>query len=141
MKVLNVNSKVENIPSVKNFVCSELEKLGCTERLVMQMKMAVDELFANISFYAYDSGYGPVTVQFDFEEESSSVILTFIDEGKPYNPLEAEEPDVALEGELRPIGGLGIFLVRNMMDDMLYEYNDRRNILTLKKHIQITNSV
>ena len=139
MKVLNVNSKVENIPSVKNFVCSELEKLGCTERLVMQMKMAVDELFANISFYAYDSGYGPVTVQFDFEEESSSVILTFIDEGKPYNPLEAEEPDVALEGELRPIGGLGIFLVRNMMDDMLYEYNDRRNILTLKKHTHTTS--
>ena len=141
MKELHVNSNVENIPTVKNFVCSELERLGCTERLVMQMKMAVDELFANISFYAYDSESGPVTVLFDYEEESSTAILTFIDEGKPYNPLEAEEPDVALEGELRPIGGLGIFLVRNMMDDMLYEYNDRRNILTLKKYVQITNSV
>ncbi len=139
MKELHVNSTVENIPSVKNFVCSELERLGCSERLVMQMKMAVDELFANISFYAYDSEFGPVTVRFDFEEESSSAILTFIDEGKPYNPLEAEEPDVALEGELRPIGGLGIFLVRNLMDDMLYEYKDKRNILTLIKHTHIAS--
>lgn len=137
MKELHVNSNVENIPTVKNFVCSELERLGCTERLVMQMKMAVDELFANISFYAYDSESGPVTVLFDYEEESSTVILTFIDEGKPYNPLEAEEPDVELEGELRPIGGLGIFLVRNLMDDMLYEYKDRQNILTLKKNTEI----
>ena len=137
MKELHVNSNVENIPTVKNFVCSELERLGCTERLVMQMKMAVDELFANISFYAYDSESGPVTVLFDYEEESSTAILTFIDEGKPYNPLEAEEPDVELEGELRPIGGLGIFLVRNLMDDMLYEYKDRQNILTLKKNTEI----
>ena len=134
MKELHVNSNVENILSIKNFVCSELERLGCTERLVMQMKMAVDELFANISFYAYDSGSGPVTVRFDFEEESSTAVLTFIDEGKPYNLLEAEEPEVTLEGELRPIGGLGIFLVRNLMDDMLYEYKDKHNILTLKKH-------
>ncbi len=137
MKELHVTSNVDNIPSVKNFVCSELERLGCTERLVMQMKMAVDELFANISFYAYDSGTGPVTVRFDFEEESSSAILTFIDRGKPYNPLEAEEPDVELEGELRPIGGLGIFLVRNLMDEMLYAYKDGQNILTLKKNTHI----
>ena len=68
------------------------------------------------------------------KKDFSSAILTFIDEGKPYNPLEAKEPDVELEGELRPIGGLGIFLVRNLMDDMLYEYKDRRNILTLIKH-------
>ena len=137
MKELRVTSNVENIPSVKNFVLSELENLGCTERLAMQMKMAVDELFANISFYAYDSGTGPVTVQFDFDETSSAAVLTFIDEGKPYNPLEAEEPDVKLEAELRPIGGLGIFLVRNLMDDMLYEYKDGRNILTLKKYTHV----
>lgn len=137
MKEFHVDSNVENIPSVKKFVLSELEKLGCTERLMMQMKMAVDELFANISFYAYDSGTGPVTVQFDFEETSSAAVLTFIDEGKPYNPLEADEPDVELEADLRPIGGLGIFLVRNLMDDMLYEYKDGRNILTLKKYTHV----
>ncbi|SFR81789.1 ATP-binding protein [[Clostridium] aminophilum] len=137
MKEFHVDSNVENIPSVKNFVLSELEKLGCTERLMIQMKMAVDELFANISSYAYDSEAGPVTVQFDFEETSSAAVLTFIDEGKPYNPLEADEPDVELEADLRPIGGLGIFLVRNLMDDMLYEYKDGRNILTLKKYTHV----
>lgn len=134
MKELKLDSGVENMPSVRDFVCSELEKVGCADMLAMPMKMAVDELFSNISYYAYDSGSGPVTVRFDFDESSSSVILSFIDEGKPYNPLEAEEPDVELEGELRPIGGLGIFLVRNLMDDMSYEYKDGCNIVTLTKH-------
>ena len=135
MKEIHVDSSVENIPSVKKFVCSELERFGCADRFEMQMKMAVDELFANISFYAYDSNTGPVTVGMDFDDDTSSVILTFIDEGKPYNPLEAEEPDVELEAELRPIGGLGIFLVRNLMDDMSYEYKNGQNILTLTKNI------
>ena len=56
-----------------------------------------------------------------------------MDKGKPFNPLEAEEPDLELSGEDRPIGGLGIFLVQSTMDDLSYEYKDEQNILTLKK--------
>ena len=58
-----------------------------------------------------------------------------MDQGKPYNPLEADEPDTELSGEDRPIGGLGIFLVQSTMDDLSYEYKENLNIVTLKKYL------
>ena len=61
--------------------------------------------------------------------------LIFSDNGKPYNPLDAKEPDITAPAEERAIGGLGIFMVRNMMDGMDYMYKDNRNILTLEAHL------
>ena len=61
--------------------------------------------------------------------------LVFIDRGIPYNPLENKDPDVTLDIEERKIGGLGIFLVKEMMDEVLYEYVDGQNILKLIKDL------
>ena len=64
-------------------------------------------------------------------KEADAVKLTFSDNGKPYNPLIADEPDVTASAEEREIGGLGIFMVRKMMDDTSYMHKDDQNILTL----------
>ena len=61
--------------------------------------------------------------------------LTFIDNGKPYDPLKKADPDITLPANERPIGGLGIFMVKKTMDDVNYEYADGKNILRLKKNI------
>ena len=117
------------------FINSELDELACSERIRSQIKLVVDELFGNICFYAYDSAPGPVTITLERESEPLAVIISLIDRGNPYNPLEADEPDLKLSGEDRPIGGLGIFLVQSTMDDLSYEYKEGQNILTLKKYL------
>ena len=135
MKKINVDSAIENLSSVMGFINSELAELKCSERIRAQIKLAIDELFGNICFYAYDSAPGPVTIALESESDPPAVIITFMDKGKPYNPLEADEPDIELSGEDRPIGGLGIFLVQSTMDDLSYEYKENRNIVTLKKYL------
>ena len=67
------------------------------------------------------------------EENPAAAVITFIDSGLPYNPLGKSDPDVSLPAEEREIGGLGIFLVRKMMDDLSYEYKDGKNILKVRK--------
>ena len=97
--------------------------------------MAIDEIAANIAQYAYAPGSGPVTLRFAFEEETRTVTLTFLDKGMPYDPLKKEDPDVSLSAEDRPIGGLGIYLVKKTMDSVAYEYKFGRNVLTIEKKL------
>ena len=71
----------------------------------------------------------------EVEENPMAVVITFIDNGKPYDPLKNEDPDITLSAEERGVGGLGVFLVKKTMDDVSYEYKDGQNILRIKKHI------
>ena len=134
-KELTIEATVENIPSVTDFVNAELEALGCAMKAQMQVDIAIDELFGNIAHYAYDPETGPATVRVEVEEEPMCVVITFIDHGKPYDPLLQDEPDVTLSAEDRKIGGLGVFLVKKTMDAVSYEYRNGQNILTIKKNI------
>ncbi len=113
-----------------------MDALDAPVKAKMQLSVAVDEIMANISNYAYEDGVGPVTVRLGFEEETGTVSLTFVDKGLPYNPLEKEDPDVTLSAEDRPIGGLGIYLVKKTMDYIAYEYKFNQNILTMQKKLR-----
>ena len=135
MKEMNLEAKLENIPVVTGFVEEQLEALDCPMKTQMTMDVAIDEVFTNIASYAYGSEQGTATVRFDFDEEARVASVTFIDSGVPFNPLESAEPDVTLAAEDRPVGGLGIFLVKKTMDGMDYVRRDDRNILTIHKQI------
>ena len=125
----------ENIPRFTAFVDGELERLGCSIKAQMQIDIALDEILANISLYAYTPGKGEAEVLVDYDAEGGAVLITFRDRGTPFNPLEREEPDTGLSAEEREIGGLGIFLVRKTMDGMEYRREDGANVLTLRKKI------
>ncbi len=127
-------AKIDDIPAVTEFVEQELEKLECPMKTIVQMNIAVDEIYSNIAKFAYPDGKGPVTVQIKATNDSY-VHLTFIDEGTPYNPVTKEDPDITLSAEERNIGGLGIYMVKQTMDDMQYRYESDKNILTLVKKI------
>lgn len=135
MKELTVEATIGNIPAVTDFVDEELETLGCSPRIQAQINIAIDELFSNIAHYAYNPSTGPATVQVEVEKNPLAVVVTFIDRGKRYDPLSARDPDLSLDLAQRPVGGLGIFLVRKTMDNVSYEYRDGRNILRIKKQI------
>ena len=136
MKEMTLEATVENIPVVTDFVNTELEALECPLKAQMQIDIAIDELFGNIAHYAYDPLTGPATVRVEVDEDPMAVIITFIDHGKPYDPLAVKDPDVTLNADQREVGGLGVFLVKKTMDEITYEYKNGQNILRIRKNMQ-----
>ena len=132
---MEIEAKKENLPAVIDFIDSHLEAADCPMKPKMQLDIAVEEIFVNIANYAYGQEMGKATVRIEFSEEPICVTVTFIDNGIPYDPLAKEDPDITLSAEEREIGGLGIFMVKNTMDDVLYDYSNGQNILKLKKNI------
>jgi anti-sigma regulatory factor (Ser/Thr protein kinase) len=97
-----------------------------------QLAMAVEEIFVNITHYAYENGG---EVQIIVDEQGDKLSLSFIDAGVPYNPLIKDDPDVTLSAEQRQIGGLGIFMVKKLTDGCEYAYVDGMNVFTIYKNM------
>ena len=135
MKELTVQALVENVEAVTDFVNEELESIDCPMKAQMQIDIAIDELFSNIANYAYNPEIGSATVRVEVQEDPMAVIITFVDQGIPYDPLSTADPNTSLSADERAIGGLGIFMVKKTMDDVTYEYDNGQNILKIKKHI------
>ena len=135
MTELIVEAKLDNLAQVLQFVDSRLEEEDCPIGVQMKIDVAVEELFVNIASYAYAPGSGSSTVRMEVEEDPKTVVITFVDCGVPYDPLAKEDPDVTLSINDREIGGLGIFMVKKSMDDMIYAYENGQNVLTIRKRI------
>ena len=133
MAALTIKARVENLNAVLAFVDAELEKLDCPMRAQMQIDVAVEELFVNIAHYAYAPGEGDA--QITVRAADGMVEIEFRDSGVPYDPLAKADPDVSLSAEERQIGGLGIFMVKKTMDDMVYHYMDGQNVLKIRKKL------
>lgn len=111
---------------VSEFAKSLTEKLAVVPKVANKVSIAVDEIYSNIINY---SGAELATISYEIKD--GRLYITFTDDGIPYNPLEAEEPDITLSAEERKIGGLGIFMVKKMTESMEYTYEDDKNILKL----------
>lgn len=135
MAELLITAQTENLDEVLAFVDEQLEKVGCSMKIQMQIDLAVEEIFVNISHYAYSPEIGMANINVEVTQNPLSVSLTFVDQGVPYDPLEKLDPDTTLSAEERDIGGLGIFMVKKNMDDVCYEYKDGQNILSLRKQL------
>ncbi len=135
VKELTVEAKLENLGKVTDFIDENLEQAGCPQKTQFQIDVAVDEIFTNISQYAYLNGVGSAVIRFFLEEDPKTAVITFVDKGLPFNPMEKEDPDVTLSAEERQIGGLGIYMVKKSMDSMSYEYRDGSNILQIRKKL------
>ncbi|MBQ4190256.1 MAG: ATP-binding protein [Clostridiales bacterium] len=132
MKQIKVKADTAELDNVLSFADTILEELGCSVKAQMQIDIAIEEIFVNIAHYAYPEAEGEAVISVD-SGEGPSVTITFEDEGIPYDPLKNEDPDITLSAEDRPIGGLGIFMVKKSMDEVSYEYKDGKNRLTIKK--------
>ena len=132
---ITVEAKTENVDVITDFVNAELDEMSCPVKIRRQIGIVIDEIFSNIVNYAYKQGVGSTTVCVSKEEDPSAVVITFIDEGIPYDPTEHADPDVSLPASEREIGGLGIFIVQKLMDSVSYQYRDSCNILRIKKNL------
>ncbi len=131
MKELRTDAKIENLDEVLDFVNEVLEESGCSMKMITQVNIVVEEIFVNIAHYAYNPEVGGVVIRVALLRED--LIIDFEDNGKPYNPLLQEDPDITKNAEERDIGGLGIFMIKKMMDSVEYKNRDNKNILTIKK--------
>ena len=134
-KELVIEASTDKLDEVIAFVDTQLESYECSMKTQMQIDIAVEEIFVNIANYAYNPEIGDATIRVEVSNEPLAVAITFLDHGKPYDPLAKEDPDVTLSAEERDIGGLGIFMTKKSMDNIRYEYKDGQNILTIEKNL------
>lgn len=125
---LVMRNDIQQIPTLAEWI----EMLGLPQELNMPINLALEEAVSNVMLYAYPGKSGQVLVECD---KSNKLVFTITDSGVPFDPTQQIDPDVTQSAEERPIGGLGIFLVRQIMDDIRYERKEDKNILTLVKSL------
>jgi len=136
MKSLTVNASEDKLSEVLEFIDAQLEMGGASPKTQFQIDLAVEELYVNIVHYAYAPDIGNVIIQFDIAGEPPLAEIQFIDQGKPYNPLENPDPDITLTAEDREIGGLGVLMVKKTMDVAAYRYENKKNIMTIEDPVE-----
>lgn len=118
----------KNLYEMINFLKSDMDKYKVDSKKQFNLISAVEEIFSNIANYAYEKG-GEVIITTFVEKEIYYV--EFSDNGKKYNPLENENPDITSDLKDRKIGGLGVFLAKKLSDKISYTYENGKNILTI----------
>lgn len=136
MKEIQVAADVNELDNVIAFVEEQMDAVDCSMKAKIQLNVAVEEIFVNIAHYAYEESGGSARIQIQFFDNPPSVRITFLDHGIPYDPLKKEDPDIHQDIGEREAGGLGIYMVKNSMDEVTYEYSEGQNILTIVKKLQ-----
>ena len=127
-KNLQVEPDLNKLEEITAFVEGELTEKQAPFRVISQINVAIDEIFSNIIRYSRAS-----RVELECTAGENQVVLQFQDDGTPYDPTKAPEPDISLSAEERDFGGLGIYMVKKTMDRVNYAYRDKKNVLPLEK--------
>lgn len=129
-RTLNLTNDVSEVPKLAEWIEVLAEETGLAPDKTFQLNLALEEAVVNIMEYAYPGQEGmPVNIEAELLDDGISFVID--DSGIPFNPTVVEDPDVTLSADERPIGGLGIMLVRQFMHDISYEYVDGHNRLSL----------
>ncbi len=131
MPKLKVRAVIENYPVCAAFIEEQLEKAGLNDRDRIKVVTASEEIIVNIIKYAYFPEEGELLISVDCD--AVSVRITFTDNGKEFNSLARPEADTTLAAEDRDIGGLGILMVKRLVDEVSYERKYSQNIPTITK--------
>ena len=128
-KEIKMKAKGELLGSLLEEIKVLLVQFKWDNSKIVTINICVEEIFVNVANYAYGDEEGDVIVQLEVDENQAK--FTFIDSGVQYNPLAKPDPDITLSASERQIGGLGIYMVKNMMNDVSYEYVDNTNRFTM----------
>lgn len=131
---ITLPNDISTISQLSEFVETVCEEKGLDMALTMNLNLALEEAVVNVMSYAYPDSQGDVKV--DIMIDDQKVVSTLTDSGIPFDPTQKGDVDTTLPAEERPIGGLGIHLVKQIMDKVSYQYVGNQNILTLEKNIK-----
>lgn len=132
----SVPASMEYMDAVLEEMEQYLAERRCPPEIATKLEIALEEIFTNVASYAYHEEAGEFQLSCMLEQGSGELKIQFKDSGIPFNPLEKPEPDLKVSFDKRPIGGLGIYMVKMFADEAEYEYKDGCNILTIKKNIR-----
>ena len=132
---LRISAKAEKLDEVISYIGGVLDESSCSEGVRMKISIAAEEIFVNIARYAYPEGNGEAVVRAGITYAPEEITITFIDRGVKYDPLARPDPDLKLPADKRPVGGLGIYMTKQFMDELSYVYTDGKNIITMKKKL------
>ena len=133
-ETLHIKNDVKEIAKFSSFMKSTMEKLDIDKSLARQLRLAVEEAVVNVVGYAYPAGQkGEIDIRLMSDGKSLKTVI--IDSGVAFDPTAVEQTDTTLSVEDRQVGGLGILLVRELMDSVNYERVEGKNVLTLTKTI------
>lgn len=133
MRELNIPAKMENLEIMIQFILETIGNIPNKDKLNGKLRLVSEEILVNIINYAYPEKLGNIYI--NTELLNDTLVLKIIDEGIKFDPLERQNPDITIPLEERTIGGLGIFMVKNIMDEINYSYENNKNILTMKKKL------
>ena len=131
---ITLPNDIATITQLSELVETVCEEKGLDMALTMNLNLALEEAVVNVMSYAYPDSQGDVKVDIIIDDQKVVSILT--DSGIPFDPTQKGDVDTTLPAEERPIGGLGIHLVKQIMDKVSYQYVGNQNILTLEKNIK-----
>ena len=136
-----VSFKLKSNLSELDTLCEQLERfghsIGLSPKCIFEANLALDELFTNIINYGFaDQNEHIIKITIDHRDDK--LVFSIEDDGVPFNPTKARTPDLECSIEECKIGGLGIHLAKNLMDEVCYQRCKNKNVLTLKKNIKET---
>ena len=134
-KVLQVNNQLEEILRTADFVEALGEEWDLPMPLVLSLNLVLEEALTNVILYGFDD-QEPHTIEITFTLTGDDLSISIIDDGHEYDPTLKADPDITLPADERPIGGLGIFLIKKIMDTVEYQRKENRNYLNLTKNIK-----
>lgn len=132
-KEITITANIRKLQCVHDFIASTLSDLHIDKTTENNIMLCAEEVFVNICCYAYGDSEGDATVTAELADDGKELLLTFIDSGIPFDPISQDEVDIDSLGEQREIGGLGIYLVKQLSDELSYRYGNGCNVLTVKK--------
>jgi serine/threonine-protein kinase RsbW len=130
MAKILLSAKLENLESMIEFIRDGAEKYGFDNKKIDQIHLASEEALVNIINYAYPDKNGSIEITYDIKE-GKGLVIEIIDWGIPFDPLSIPEPDIDAPIEDRTIGGLGIFFIKKVVDEVRYRRDGQSNILTI----------
>ena len=129
-----LKNELSELKALKRYLSKWGGEIGLPSISILRINICLDELFTNIVSYGYDDNQEHM-IKFTLKGDNEFVIINIEDDGIPFNPLEKIDPDFPDNVENAKIGGLGILIIRELMDNVSYERRSGKNELTMRKNI------
>ncbi len=132
---IEISALIENWHIVYGFLNDCMDKFRLEGKSRVEVLLSCEEIYVNVAHYAYPGRTGNVTIKVEYNNDRKEIKIKFADSGVPFDPTKLKEPNVGDPIEKRKIGGLGIFMVKKMMNSVEYHYKSGKNNLTLTKYV------
>jgi serine/threonine-protein kinase RsbW len=133
-RTITLSNRIDELTRISSFLKKCADQWGIHASVMLSLNLVIEEAFTNVVQYAYSDNHDH-HIDLIIKKKDSELEITLVDDGKQYDPTEEKEPDINLSANDRPIGGLGVFLIKKTMDNVSYFRKDNKNHLVMVKKV------